>query len=76
MFFKPTNVEIAEIKINNADHSGRVSLGSTIQIGRHVCAKKSQGFGQQMSDLTLRAFNWHAVRDDDVLEQQTIKIRK
>jgi hypothetical protein len=47
------NVNLGELKLNNADHSSSISLGSTIQIGRNVTAKKNQAFGQQMADNTI-----------------------
>ena len=76
MFFKPTNIKIAEIKVNNLDHLGSVSFGSTIKVGRHVSAKKTQGYGQQMADCVPRAVNLHCVLDDDFLDQPSTKNNK
>lgn len=76
MFFKPTDIEIAVIKVNNLDHGGAISIGSTKKIGRNVNAKKSQGFGQQFADYTIRAVNSHYVLDDEVIDSPTIKINK
>lgn len=73
MFFKPTNISIGDIKVNNLDHLGSISFGNTKKIGRHVSAKKSQGFGQQFADFTIRAVNIHCVLDDDILDQSSIK---
>jgi len=68
MFFKPNNVTIDAFKINNSDHLGTISFGSTVKIGRNVSAKKSQGFGQQFADFTIQSYNSHSVLDDDILD--------
>lgn len=76
MFFKPTNIKIDAFKVNNVDHLASISFGTTKKVGRNVSAKKTQGFGQQMADNTIRAFNNHYVLDDDFLDQPAIKINK
>ncbi|MDP4083655.1 MAG: hypothetical protein Q8934_03470 [Bacillota bacterium] len=76
MFFKPTDIEIGALKVNNLDHGGAISFGATQKIGRNVCAKKTQGFGQQMADYTIQAVNVRYVLDDDSLDQFSIKINK
>jgi hypothetical protein len=76
MFFKPADIKIGGLKVNSVDHLGSISFGSTEKIGRNVAAKKSQGFGQQLSDFTFRAINIHYVLDEDTLDQWTIKNNK
>jgi hypothetical protein len=76
VFFKPINIEIGALKVNNTDHGSAISLGTTKKIGRNVCGKKTQGFGQQMADYTFQAVNIHYVLDDDSLDQAAIKINK
>ncbi|MBY0121671.1 hypothetical protein [Bacillus sp. S/N-304-OC-R1] len=76
MFFKPTSIQIDSFKVNNLDHLGAISFGSTQKIGRNVNGKKTQGFGQQHGDNTIRAFNWHYVLDEDISDQASVKINK
>lgn len=76
MFFKPINIKIGGLKVNNSDHLSSISFGSTQKIGRYVSAKKTQGFGQQMADFTIRAVNTHYIFDDDNLDQPAIKTNK
>lgn len=76
MFFKPINIEIGALKVNNTDHGSAISFGTTKKIGRNVSAKKNQGFGQQMADYTFRAVNIYYVLDDDRFDQATIKINR
>ena len=76
MFFKPTNIEIGALKVNNTDHGSAISFGNSKKIGRNVSAKKTQGYGQQMADYTFRAFNIYFVLDDDILDEPTFKINK
>jgi hypothetical protein len=76
VFFKPINIEIGALKVNNTDHASAISFGTTKKIGRNVSAKKNQGFGQQMADYTFRAGNTYYVLDDDILDQAAIKINK
>jgi len=76
MFFKPVDVKIDLLKVNNVDHLSSISFGTTEKIGRNVSAKKTQGFGQQMADYTLRAYNSHHVLDDDAIDQFTGKFKK
>lgn len=73
MFFLPTNVNIKDFKLNNNDHSGSISFGSTIKKNRNVAAKKNQGFGQQMADKTLRIFPKTSVIDNDMEDSYTEK---
>ncbi|MGV3489214.1 MAG: hypothetical protein ACO1OC_11605 [Tuberibacillus sp.] len=76
MFFKPANIDIGELKVNNLDHLGAISFGTTKKMVRNVCAKKTQGFGQQMADYTLRGVNMHCVLDDDVVDLLSMKRNK
>lgn len=76
MFFKPVDVKINALKVNNCDHLGSISFGNTEKIGRNVCAKKTQGFGQQMADYTFRTYNSHYVLDDDAVDSFTAKMNK
>ena len=73
MFFLPTNVNIKDFKLNNTDHLGSISFGSTIKTNRNVCAKKNQGFGRQMADKTLRIFPKTSVIDNDMGDSYTEK---
>ncbi len=68
MNFLPTNITIKGIKLNNVDHLSSVSFSSTIKTNRNVCAKKSQGFGQQLADLTLRSHTIHSTNDNDLYD--------
>ncbi|RFU60561.1 hypothetical protein [Peribacillus glennii] len=68
MSFIPSKVNIGNIIINNADHFSSVSYGSTSKIDRNVVAKKSQGFGQQLSDHTVVASSFKIMLDDDFLD--------
>lgn len=74
MFFKPIQVNIGSLKVNNADHLGTISFGNTQKIGRSVKGKKTQGFGQQHADFVVRGFNDHYVLDDDLIDKFTMKV--
>lgn len=76
MFFKPIDLKIDHVKVNNVDHLSSISFGNTEKIGRNVSAKKTQGYGQQMADFVLRAYNEHYVLDDDTVDQFSGKFRK
>jgi hypothetical protein len=76
MFFSPANIKIGGMKVNNVDHLGSISFGSTEKIGRNVAGKKTQGFGQQLADFTFRAVNIHYSLDDDMIDQFSIKNNK
>ncbi|WP_144568164.1 hypothetical protein [Neobacillus bataviensis] len=73
MFFIPTNVNIANMKINSPDHTSAVNLGPTFLKGINVYGKKTQGFGQQTADDTLTVVPIHIVWDDDVVDSPNIK---
>ncbi|MCM3588304.1 hypothetical protein M3182_21605 [Mesobacillus maritimus] len=66
MFFLPTNINIADIKLNNLDHGSSLSLSSTLKQNRNVAAKKNQAFGQQFGDECLRIYTKGTTFDDDV----------
>lgn len=66
-------VRIGQMKINNADHAGAISLGSAVMTNRNVCAKKSQGFGQQFADRAWRIATVQAVRDDEASDKAKTK---
>jgi hypothetical protein len=74
--FKPSDIKIGTLKVNNVDHLGSISFGSTVKVGRSVNAKKNQGFGQQLSDYTVQSDNLHYVLDKDSLDKYTIKINR
>ncbi|WP_251552729.1 hypothetical protein [Neobacillus muris] len=76
MNFLPTNITIKGLKINNMDHLSSTSFSSTIKTNRNVCAKKNQGFGQQFSDKTIRAFGIHAANDNDFQDEYAEKINR
>lgn len=76
MFFKPLQVNIGDLKVNNADHLGSISFGNTEKIGRNVKGKKTQGFGQQHADFVLRGFNAYYVLDNELIDKFTTKINK
>jgi len=58
-------VNISSLKIHSPDHFSSVSLGRNIMIHENVFAKKNQGFGQQMADLTVTAIPILSVNDAD-----------
>ncbi|OCA91947.1 hypothetical protein A8F95_18730 [Bacillus wudalianchiensis] len=68
MFFLPAKVNINHVKVNNSDHLSAVSFSSTVKRNRNVCAKKNQGFGQQMADGTLRMFSKTWTIDHDTVD--------
>ncbi|MCM3766419.1 hypothetical protein [Neobacillus niacini] len=76
MFFKPIDIKIDDLKVNNLDHLGSISFGTTVKVGRNVSAKKTQGFGQQHADSCLRAYNSHYVIDNDTVDQYSVKSGK
>ncbi|WEG13522.1 hypothetical protein PU629_03910 [Pullulanibacillus sp. KACC 23026] len=76
MFFKPMNVKLDALKVNNVDHLSAVSFGSTVKIGKSVQAKKNQGYGQQLADHVYRAYSVHYCLDDEHSDNLTIKTGK
>jgi len=66
-------INIGAMKLNNADHGGIVSLGSTEQTNRQVAAKKTQGFGQQFGDRVWRVATVQWVRDDEASDSCSMK---
>lgn len=66
MVFVPTQINIGGIKLNNTDHAGMVSFGSTFAVNLNVCAKKSQGIGQQLADGVMSFSTLSMVLDDDL----------
>ncbi|WP_158176632.1 hypothetical protein [Heyndrickxia camelliae] len=52
----------------NADHSGTVSVGSTVQANRAASGKKNQPFGQFLADGCPRFFTVSELIDDDTLD--------
>lgn len=76
MFFLPTNINIANMKLNNVDHLSSVSFSSTIKRNRNVGGKKNQGFGQQMADETLRVFSKTCITDNDLKDSFAQKINR
>jgi hypothetical protein len=73
MFFKPTKVNITEIKLNNIDHGSSISFSSNLKQNRNVSAKKNQGFGQQLADGCLRIYTNSATLDQDVADSNSQK---
>lgn len=71
--FLPCDIHIGSMKLNNTDHSSTVSFGTTKLINRNVKAKKTQGFGQQLSDFTLRFCPIQMVIDDDMSDAFRMK---
>lgn len=74
MFFIPTKVNIGGIKINSPDHLSAVSFGQNFIVGENVAAKKNQGYGQQMADLTIVAIPILITIDNDQIDIPSIKI--
>jgi hypothetical protein len=74
LFFIPTKVNIGGIKINSPDHLSSVSLGQNFIVGENVAAKKNQGYGQQMADLTIVAVPILITIDNDQIDTTSIKI--
>ncbi|MFJ5716855.1 hypothetical protein [Neobacillus sp. NPDC093127] len=73
MFFIPTKVNIGGIKINSAEHKSAVSIGENFLKGNNTFAKKNQGFGQQIGDLTLDFCPIHITFDDEIIDKPVIK---
>jgi len=73
MFFIPTKINIGDLKINSADHTSPISLGSNFLIGNNVAGKKNQGFGQQSADLSITAIPIHMILDDDCIDSPSVK---
>ncbi|WP_248929627.1 hypothetical protein [Paenibacillus hamazuiensis] len=76
MVFVPTEINIGKMKINNADHLGTISFGSALEINRNVCAKKTQGIGQQFADRCFRFDTISLVLDDDIADLSSKKLNK
>jgi hypothetical protein len=76
MYFLQTKVQISDMKVNNVDHLSSISFSSTIKGNRNVCAKKNQGFGQQMADGCLRIFTVTSTMDSDILDSGSQKMNK
>ncbi|RFB18757.1 hypothetical protein DZB84_00445 [Bacillus sp. HNG] len=76
MSFLPVNINIKHIKLNNVDHLGAVSFGSTIKQNRSVTGKKNQGFGQQLSDESLKIFSTSCVIDNEPNDSNSQKINR
>jgi hypothetical protein len=76
MRFVPININLGDLKFNNADHSSAISLGSTVQIGRNVKAKKNQAFGQQIADNTIQVAPFSKTLDNDLSDVFSIKKTK
>lgn len=76
MFFLATNINIANMKLNNVDHLSSVSFSSTIKKNRNVNAKKNQGFGQQMADRTVRIFSISSTNDNEIEDSFAQKVKR
>jgi hypothetical protein len=76
MYFFPTIINIGDLKINSADHTSPVSLGSNFIVGNHVGGRKNQGFGQQCADFSITAIPIHVVLDDDLVDSPSFKNNK
>jgi hypothetical protein len=76
MVFVPTQINIGSMKLNNADHAGMVSFGSTFAVNRSVSAKKTQGIGQQLADGVVSFSTLSMVLDDDLSDVFNEKIGK
>ncbi|MEH7382109.1 hypothetical protein V7138_16740 [Bacillus sp. JJ1533] len=76
MSFLPVNIKIKDIKLNNVDHLGTVSLSSTLKQNRNVSAKKNQGFGQQLADSSLKIFSSSCVIDNEPYDSNAQKIKR
>jgi hypothetical protein len=61
------------MKLNNVDHLSSISFSSNVKKNRNVAAKKTQGFGQQLADGTIRAFTISGVADDDIQDVSNVK---
>lgn len=71
MFFIPTKVNIATLKINNPDQMSSVFLGSTMKVGVNVSAKKNQAFGQQLADCSTTIIPIGITLDDNEMFDST-----
>ncbi|WHY88751.1 hypothetical protein QNH39_13330 [Neobacillus novalis] len=73
MVFIPTKINIGGIKINSAEHKSAVSIGENFLKGNNTFAKKNQGFGQQLGDLTLDFRPIHITFDDEIIDNPVVK---
>ena len=71
--FLPCDIRIGSMTLNNSDHGSTVSFGTTKLINRNVKAKKTQGFGQQFSDFTMRFSPIQMVIDDEMSDAFRMK---
>jgi hypothetical protein len=71
LFFIPTKVNIATLKINCPDQMSSVFVGSTMKVGVHVTAKKNQAFGQQLADCTTTIIPIGITLDDNEMFDST-----
>ncbi|WP_303982187.1 hypothetical protein [Niallia circulans] len=76
MEFSSTNINIQILKLNNIDHSGIFSLGTTEVQNRNVFGKKNQGFGQQHADTSIRVLTSNTILDNDKQDKVTKKENK
>ncbi|MED1205745.1 hypothetical protein [Heyndrickxia acidicola] len=69
----PINIHLGDLKLNSADHSSAISIGTTIQIGRNVTARKNQAFGQQLADNTIQVNPYAKTIDNDLSDFFSVK---
>ncbi|TGB01983.1 hypothetical protein [Halobacillus salinus] len=53
MKFLPTNINMPNIKVNNAERQCSISFGQNVKTKHYVTNKKQQGFGEQSGDRVL-----------------------
>ncbi|MBS4219619.1 hypothetical protein KHA96_14985 [Bacillus sp. FJAT-49711] len=71
-----TNIQLNDMKIRSIDRKSYVSMGSSIQLGNHVFNHRSEGFGEQSGDGTLKDHTVSVVDDSDLIDFFITKMTK
>lgn len=73
MYFIPTKINIGNMDINSAEHNSAISFGENLLQRNKVFAKKNQGFGQHLGDITFDFCPIHITFDDDIIDKPVVK---
>lgn len=68
-----STVNIHFIKLNTFDHGSSLSTGGSLIVGKHIFAKKNQGFGQQFADGSVHVLPISSTWDADLIDKQVTK---
>lgn len=75
MYFIPTKINIATLKINSPDQMSSLLLGSTMKVGVNVSGKKNQAFGQQLGDNSTTVIPIGITLDDnEIFDSHSTKL--